>query len=52
MTSFVNKNNLRMVYLFCYLHTKLNKANGQIRYLKVKNVTFNGWREYVKFKLI
>jgi hypothetical protein len=30
-----------MIYLFYYLHT-LNKTNGQIRNLKIKNDIFNG----------
>jgi len=35
-----------MIYLFYYLHKKLNKTNSQIRNLKVKNDTFNRTGEY------
>jgi len=36
------RDTLIMIYLFYYLHKKMNKTNGQTRSLKVKNDTFNG----------
>ena len=42
MTYFIIRDTLIMIYLFYYLHKKLNKMNGQKRSLEVKNDTFNG----------
>jgi hypothetical protein len=41
MTYFIIRDNLIIIYLFYYLHKKLNKTNCQIRSLKVKNDIFN-----------
>ena len=41
MTYFIIRGTLIMIYLFYNLHKKLNKTNGQTRYLKVKNITYS-----------
>jgi hypothetical protein len=43
------KDTLIMIYLFYYLHKKLNKINSQIRSLKVRNGT---WTEGVFYSVL
>jgi hypothetical protein len=49
MTYFITRDILIKIYLFYYLHKKLNKTNGQIRNLKVKNDTFNGTERVLNY---
>jgi hypothetical protein len=46
MTYFIIRDTLIIICLFYYLHKKLNKTDGELRNLKIKNDTFNRLRKY------